>query len=143
MHPVVTASLVSLGKGVVENLTRSVGKQFNSPSNLSFLSEINHAEKNTSVSSTGIQLGSLSEIQLKESLLRDPVVVSFAEANPNTRIFLQRRSDGTMQVGSSSGQLLVLEKDSAVNQIASAFFDKSRVQGSSQSPLHPETVFLK
>ena len=88
-------------------------------------------------------MGSLSEIELKESLLRDPVVVSFAEANPNSRIFLQRRSDGTMQVGSSSGQLLVLEKDSAVNQIASAFYDKSRLQGSSQSPLHPETVFLK
>ena len=142
MNPVVASSLVSLGKGVFERITSSpkveAGAHLHS-GNQSFVSEMREAQDSPNLPN----LAQLSETQLKDLLLKDPTVASFIQENPNCQIFLQKRADGTMQLGSSSGQSLVLEKESPVNQTCLAFFEQSMLNGPSQSPLRPDAVILK
>ena len=84
----------------------------------------------------------MDEKQLKTMLLEDPTVASFAEANPNSQIFLQKRADGSIQLCSSSGQTLVLDKSTTTNQIAVSYFEKSLTSENNQSAHHPGAVYL-
>jgi len=142
MNLALTSSLISLGREVFDQITASSKAQTGThlqPGNESFVTEMKEVQEST----TGPNLAQLSESQLRDHLLRDPTVASFLENNPNCQIFLQKRADGTMQLGSSSGQTLVLEQDSPVNQACFAYFEKSMLNGTSQSALRPDAVILK
>ena len=142
MNLALTSSLISLGREVFDQITASSKAQTGThlqPGNESFVTEMKEAQEFT----TGPNLAQLSESQLRDHLLKDPTVASFLEDNPNCQIFLQKRADGTMQLGSSSGQTLVLEQTSSVNQTCLAYYEKSMLNGTSQSPLRPDAIILK
>jgi hypothetical protein len=142
MNLALTSSLISLGREVFDQITASPKAQAGThlqPGSESFVTEMKEAQQGT----TGPNLARLSESQLRYHLLEDPTVASFLENNPNCQIFLQKRADGTMQLGSSSGQTLVLEQNSPVNQTCLAYYEKSMLNGTSQSPLRPDAVILK
>lgn len=142
MNLALTSSLISLGREVFDQITSSPKAQAGThlqPGSESFVTEMKEAQELTTVPN----LAQLSESQLRDHLLKDPTVASFLENNPNCQIFLQKRADGTMQLGSSSGQTLVLEQNSQVNQTCLAYYEKSMLNGTSQSPLRPDAVILK
>ena len=142
MNLALTSSLISLGREVFDQITASPKAQAGThlqPGSESFVTEMKQAQEVT----TGPNLAQLSESQLRDHLLKDPTVASFLENNPNCQIFLQKRADGTMQLGSSSGQTLVLEQNSPVNQTCLAYYEKCMLNGTSQSPLRPDAVILK
>ena len=142
MNLALSSSLISLGREVFDQITSSSKAQAGThlqPGSESFVTEMKKAQEVT----TGPNLAQLSESQLRDHLLKDPSVASFLENNPNCQIFLQKRADGTMQLGSSSGQTLILEQNSPVNQTCLAYYEKSMLNGTSQSPLRPDAVILK
>ena len=142
MNLSLTSSLISLGREVFDQIIASSEAQTDTylqPSSKSFVTEMKEAQELT----TGPNLAQLSESYLRDHLLNDPTVASFVENNPNCQIFLQKRADGTMQLGSSSGQTIVLEQNSQVNLACLAYFEKSMLNGTSQSPLRPEAIILK
>ena len=142
MNLALTSSLISLGREVFDQITSSPRAQAGThlqPGSESFVTEMKEAQEPTTVPN----LAQLTESQLRDHLLKDPTVASFLENNPNCQIFLQKRADGTMQLGSSSGQTLVLEQNSPVNQTCLAYYEKSMLNGTSQSPLRPDAVILK
>lgn len=142
MNLALSSSLISLGREVFDQITASPKAQAGThlqPGSESFVTEMKEAQELTTVPN----LAQLSESQLRDHLLKDPTVASFLENNPNCQIFLQKRADGTMQLGSSSGQTLVLEQNSPVNQTCLAYYEKSMLNGTSQSPLRPDAVILK
>ena len=142
MNLALTSSLISLGREVFDQITSSPRAQAGThlqPGSESFVTEMEEAQE----VNTGPNHAQLSESQLRDHLLKDPTVASFLENNPNCQIFLQKRADGTMQLGSSSGQTLVLEQNSPVNQTCLAYYEKSMLNGTSQSPLRPDAVILK
>ena len=142
MNLALTSSLISLGREVFDQITASPKAQAGThlqPGSESFVTEMEEAQE----VNTGPNHAQLSESQLRDHLLKDPTIASFLENNPNCQIFLQKRADGTMQLGSSSGQTLVLEQNSPVNQTCLAYYEKSMLNGTSQSPLRPDAVILK
>ena len=75
-------------------------------------------------------------------LLEDPTVASFAEAKPKQPNIFTKRADGSIQLCSSSGQTLVLDKSTTTNQIAVSYFEKSLTSENNQSAHHPGAVYL-
>ena len=140
MNPVVASSLVSLGKKFLNGSPPPQGRGWR-PS--SFGQPILRFGNAGSSDSQPSQPRPTFRNSTEGFASQDPTVASFIQENPNCQIFLQKRADGTMQLGSSSGQSLVLEKESPVNQTCLAFFEQSMLNGTSQSPLRPDAVILK
>ena len=143
MNPVVASSIISLGKDLIEKIstpqnTISVPESSNPKP---FVSELEDAQS-TSLEKPKQIYAKLDEKELKTMLLEEPTVASFAEANPNSQIFLQKRADGSIQLCSSSGQTLVLDKSTTTNQIAVSYFEKSLTSENNQSAHHPGAVYL-
>ena len=91
MNPVVASSIISLGKDLIEKIstpknTISVPESSNPKP---FVSELEDAQS-TSLEKPKQIYAKLDEKELKTMLLEDPTVASFAEANPNSQIFLQK-----------------------------------------------------
>lgn len=79
---------------------------------------------------------------LHNDLLADPEIKNFIQKNEGNRIYLENRADGGSQLLSSSGEFLIIEKDSPINQKLRQFFDRCMQNQLHLSPHRPNAVLL-
>jgi hypothetical protein len=134
MNSVLASGLLNVGKNIFDNLSKPSPVQFQK-SNNTFTTELESA---TSLIDSSKPISSL-----RQELINDPAVQSFLSANAGNEIYLQKRADGSSQILSSSGESLILGKNSQTNQLLHTYFDKCVQEGAFLSPHRPGSVLLQ
>ena len=136
MDPVIAGSLVSAGKNLIQGISTCL-----TPDNEgvkvprgAFSSELEKAHAVQSADSVH-DLDSLREL-----LIKDPQVAAFLEKNPDCQIYMEKRADGSVQFLSSSGETLVLDKESQTNQFANNYIDLCLEENKNLTSLRPDSV---
>ena len=139
MDPIIAGSLVSVGKNLIEGITNNLtpSPEVNSPGKNAFSKELDKVSPTDSIEKVA-----LNTKALRDSLLEDPQVSSFVESNKNCQIFLEKRADGSVQFLSSSGETLVLPKESKTCANALSYFDQCVEEEKNLTPLRPGAVIF-
>ena len=139
MDPIIAGSLVSVGKNFLQGITNSLtpDPEVNSLGKNAFSQELKKVSPTDSVEKT-----TMDTKALHDSLLKDPQVSSFVESNKDCQIFLEKRADGSVQFLSSSGETLVLPKESKACANALSYFDQCVEEEKNLTPLRPGAVIF-
>lgn len=139
MDPIIAGSLVSAGKNLIEGITNSLtpDPEIKSIGKSSFSQELNKVSPTDSVEKVAMNTKALHD-----SLLENPQVSSFVEKNKDCQIFLEKRADGSVQFLSSSGQTLVLPKESKTCANALSYFEQCVEAEKNLTPLRPGAVIF-
>jgi hypothetical protein len=139
MDPIIAGSLVSVGKNFIQGLSNRLtsGPEVKTLGQNSFSQELNKVSSTDSVEKT-----TMDTKTLHASLLEDPQVSSFVENNKDCQIFLEKRADGSVQFLSSSGETLVLPRESKTCANASNYFDLCVEEEKNLTPLRPGAVIF-
>ena len=139
MDPIIAGSLVSAGKNLIEGITNSLtpDPEIKSIGKSSFSQELNKVSQTDSVEKVAMNTKALHD-----SLLENPQVSSFVEKNKDCQIFLEKRADGSVQFLSSSGQTLVLPKESKTCANALSYFEQCVEAEKNLTPLRPGAVIF-
>jgi len=136
MNPVIAGSIVSAGKNLIQGISSCL-----TPDNEgvkvprgTFSSEL---EKAHAVQSADCVRGLDS---LRGLLVKDPQVAAFLEKNPDCQIYMEKRADGSVQFLSSSGETLVLDKESQTNHFANNYIDLCLDEDKNLTSLRPDSV---
>jgi len=78
----------------------------------------------------------------RTALLGDPQISSFMQRNDNSQVYLEKRADGSVQFLSSSGETLVLAKESKSCKQALNYFDLCLEEKSNLSEFRPNAVLF-
>lgn len=136
MDPITATGIISIGKELFDQaISPSSRTEKGSLHNFSDQIE-NTQNKSAVVSDPNLRIQKL-ENDLRSDLQKDPITSTFFQQNKSSQIFLERRADGSVQFISSSGQSLVIEKDSPhcskANEILDMCFD-NRINLTSMRP---------
>lgn len=112
MNSVVASSLISVGKNLLDKVT-SPSLNLPQPRSTSFSEELN------GVTATE---NALSRKELQEEFLQAPAIQSFLDKDTGDTLYLEQRADGSMQILSSSGKILILKEGSEACSTAKKFF---------------------
>jgi hypothetical protein len=139
MDPIIAGSLVSLGKNFIEGVTNSLtpDPEIKPIGKNAFSRELNKVSPTDSVEKV-----TMDTKALHDSLLENPQVSSFVERNKDCQIFLEKRADGSVQFLSSSGETLVLPKESKTCANALSYFDQCVEEEKNLTSLRPGAVIF-
>ena len=138
MDPIIAGSLVSVGKNFIQGVANC----------LTPTQEINALDQNTfsqemdKVATDSVQKTTMNAKALHASLLEDPQVSSFVERNKDCQVFLEKRADGSVQFLSSSGETLILPKESKTCANALNYFDLCVTEEKNLTSLRPDSVIF-
>ena len=138
MDPIIASGLVSVGKNFIQGISNTLtsDSEVDSLGNSSFSDELNSA------SATPVEKTSMNTKALHASLLEDPQIASFSERNKDCQVFLEKRADGSVKFLSSSGETLVLAKESKSCANALSYFDLCVQEKKNLSSLRPDAVIF-
>ncbi len=138
MDPIIASGLVSVGKNFIQGISNTLTSdpEVDSLGKSSFSDELNSA------SSTPVEKTSMNSKALHASLLEDPQIASFAERNKDCQVFLEKRADGSVKFLSSSGETLVLAKESKSCANALSYFDLCVLEEKNLTSLRPDAVIF-
>ena len=139
MDPIIAGSLVSVGKNFIQGLSNRLTSdpEVKPLGQNAFSQELNKVSSTDSVEKT-----TMDTKTLHASLLDDPQVSSFVENNKDCQIFLEKRADGSVQFLSSSGETLILPKESKTCANALNYFDLCVTEGKNLTSLRPDSVIF-
>ena len=139
MDPIIAGSLVSVGTNLIQGISNSLtpDPEVKSLGKNAFSQELNKVSQTDSVVKS-----TMNEKALHASLLEDPQVSSFVENNKDCQIFLEKRADGSVQFLSSSGETLVMPKESKTCANALSYFDLCVEEGKNLTSLRPGAVIF-
>ncbi len=138
MDPIIAGSLVSVGKNFIQGVANY----------LTPTQEINALDQNTfskemdKVATDSVEKTTMNAKALHASLLEDPQVSSFVERNKDCQVFLEKRADGSVQFLSSSGETLILPKESKTCANALNYFDLCVTEEKNLTSLRPDSVIF-
>ena len=139
MDPISASGLISIGKEIFEQASSSVVKN-DRALNADFATHMVSDQASTSkISDPRLRIEKL-QTELKSDLLKDPNTANFFQQNSNCQIFLEKRADGSVQFISSSGQSLVIEKDSGHCLKANELLDLSLENKINLTAMRPNAV---
>ena len=138
MDPIIAGSLVSVGKNLIQGISNKLTSEpeVNALGNNTFSQELNK------VSSDSVKKTVMNAKALHASLLEDPQVSSFVEKNKDCQVFLEKRADGSVKFLSSSGETLVLPKNSQACANALDYYNLCVEEGKNLTPLRPGAVIF-
>jgi hypothetical protein len=139
MDPIITGGIVSAGKTLLTGIASHIA----SPSV--------HAKASANTSFPD-QLGKASNQQtfktyanskaISKDLVQDPEINSFMERNKANDVFVEKRADGSAQLLSSSGEVLVLPEGSEPCKLALQYFDRCLEEKAQLSDFRTNAVLL-
>ena len=139
MDPIITGGIVSAGK----TLLTGIASHMASPSE--------HAKVSANTSFPD-QLGKASNQQtfktyanskaISKDLVQDPEINSFMERNKANDVFVEKRADGSAQLLSSSGEVLILPEGSEPCKLALQYFDRCLEEKAQLSDFRTNAVLL-
>lgn len=139
MDPIITGGIVSAGK----TLLTGIASHMASPAE--------HAKASVNTSFPD-QLGKASNQQtfktyanskaISKDLVQDPEINSFMERNKANDVFVEKRADGSAQLLSSSGEVLVLPEGSEPCKLALQYFDRCLEEKAQLSDFRTNAVLL-
>jgi hypothetical protein len=138
MDPIIAGSLVSVGKNLIQGVANCLtpAPEINALDPNTFSRELDKAATDSVVKTT------MNAKALHASLLEDPQVSSFVERNKDCQVFLEKRADGSVQFLSSSGETLILPKESKTCANALNYFDLCVTEGKNLTSLRPDSVIF-
>ena len=138
MDPIIAGGLVSTGKNLLNGISNQIVSQKTTEAKgcVSFPEELGKASRQeTTVSFSDIK-------SVRVALMENPQVSSFMEKNANSQVYLEKRADGSVQLLSSSGETLVLKKDSKACIQAINYFDLCLKEKSNLTEFRPNAVLF-
>lgn len=138
MDPIIAGGLVSVGKNLLDGISNQLTskKEIEAQERISFPAELGKASNRT-------EPRPFSDSKSAQSaLLEDPQVSSFMERNANSQVYLEKRADGSVQFLSSSGETLVLPKESVACKQAFNYFDLCLEEKKNLSEFRPDAVLF-
>ena len=138
MDPIIASGLVSVGKNFIQGISNTL----TSDSAVDSLGKSSFSDELNSASATPVGKTSMNAKALHASLLEDPQIASFAERNKDCQVFLEKRADGSVKFLSSSGETLVLAKESKSCANALSYFDLCVQEEKNLTSLRPDAVIF-
>ena len=138
MDPIIAGGLVSAGKNLLDGISNQLAskKSVEAQGRVSFPEELGKASReNASVRFSNSKSARLA-------LMENPQVSSFMEKNANSQVYLEKRADGSIQLLSSSGETLILTKDSEACRQAINYFDLCLEEKSNLTEFRPNAVLF-
>ncbi len=126
MDPITATGIISIGREIIDNVV-SPSNSLNVGKIKSFSKQIEETNNDSNVVTNPTLRVQKLEGELKSELLKDPATATFFQQNKSNQIFLEKRADGSVQFVSSSGQSLIIKKNSPhcskANEILSLCFE--------------------
>jgi len=138
MDPIIAGGLVSAGKNLLDGISNQLTskKAVESQGRVSFPAELGKASGQDAPKPFS------DSKSARSALLESPQVSSFMERNENSQVYLEKRADGSVQFLSSSGETLVLPKESEACKQAINYFDLCLEEKSNLSKFRPNAVLF-
>lgn len=138
MDPIIAGGLLSAGKNLLNGISNQLTSKEDSAQHgtISFPDELGKASGQASSNPFP------DSKSARAALLEDPQVSSFLQRNDNSQVFLEKRADGSVQFLSSSGETLVLAKESESCKQALNYFDLCLKEKSNLSEFRPNAVLF-
>jgi hypothetical protein len=138
MDPIIAGGLVSVGKNLLDGISNQLTskKSVEAQGRVSFSAELGKASGQDEPKPFS------DSKSARSALLENPQVSSFMGRNENSQVYLEKRADGSVQFLSSSGETLVLPKESKACKQAINYFDLCLEENSHLSKFRPNAVFI-
>lgn len=138
MDPIIAGGLVSAGKNLLDGISNQLAskKTVEAQGRVSFPDELGKASREDA----SIRFSNSKSARL--ALMENPQVSSFMEKNANSQVYLEKRADGSVQLLSSSGETLILKKDSEACRQAINYFDLCLEEKSNLTEFRPNAVLF-
>ena len=138
MDPIIAGSLVSAGK----NFIQGVANYLTPTQEINALDQNTFSQELNKVATDSVEKTTMNAKALHASLLEDPQVSSFVERNKDCQVFLEKRADGSVQFLSSSGETLILPKESKTCANALNYFDLCVTEEKNLTSFRPDSVIF-
>ena len=138
MDPITAGGLLSVGK----NLLDGISNQLTSKTEVDKQGQISFPDQLGKASGQASQKPFSDSKSARSALLDDPQVSSFMERNASAQVYLEKRADGSVQFLSSSGETLVLPKESGPCKQALNYFDLCLQEKSNLCEFRPNSVLF-
>jgi hypothetical protein len=138
MDPITAGGLLSAGK----NLLDGISNQLTSKNAVDAQGQISFPEQLGKASGQVTPSSFPDSKTARSALLEDPQVSSFMERNSSSQVYLEKRADGSVQFLASSGETLVLSKESSSCKQALNYFDLCLQEKSNLCEFRPNSVLF-
>ena len=138
MDPIIAGGLVSVGKNLLDGISNQLTskKSVEAQGRVSFSAELGKASGQDEPKPFS------DSKSARSALLENPQVSSFMGRNENSQVYLEKRADGSVQFLSSSGETLVLPKESEACNQAINYFELCLKEKSNLSEFRPNAVLF-
>lgn len=139
MDPIITGGIVSAGKTLITGIASHMAppsEHAKASANASFPDQLGKASNQQTFKAYA------NSKAISKDLLQDPEINSFMEKNKANDVFVEKRADGSAQLLSSSGEVLVLSEDSKSCKLALQYFDRCLEEKTQLSNFRTNAVLL-
>ena len=142
MDPIITNNIISIGKELFNKVSNTISPPSSSDST-SFAEKLEISQKSTSTNeSPETTIQNLLE-SFNSELLKDPETEKFFNQNKGNTIHLEKRADGSALFISSSGQSMVINKNSPHCMKANELIDLCFKNSTNLTAMRPNAIVFK
>ena len=138
MDPIIAGGLVSAGKNLLDGISNQLAskKTVEAQGRVSFPDELGKASQEDA----SVRFSNSKSARL--ALMENPASIFLHGENANSQVYLEKRADGSIQLLSSSGETLILTKDSEACRQAINYFDLCLEEKSNLTEFRPNAVLF-
>ena len=142
MDPITTSNVISIGKELFNKVSNSINPPSSSDST-PFAEKLEISQKpNLTNESPKTTIQNLLE-SFNSELIKDPETEKFFKQNKGNTIHLEKRADGSALFISSSGQSMVIDRNSPHCIKANKLIDLCFKNSTNLTPMRPNAIVFK